>query len=139
MTLSDLPMVNASLNTLSAVLLCFGFYFIRRKQVGAHKVCMVSAFVVSTIFLISYVVYHFHHGRTVFTGEGWIRPVYFTILGTHTVLAILMVPLILATLFFAFRGRFEVHKRLARWTWPIWLYVSVTGVVVYVILYHVYR
>jgi uncharacterized membrane protein YozB (DUF420 family) len=99
---------------------------------------MVTAFVVSTIFLACYLYYHYHHGRTAFTHPGWIRPVYFTILLTHTILAIVMVPMILTTLGRAFRGQFEKHKRIARWTWPIWLYVSVTGVVVYLILYQFY-
>jgi len=138
MTVSDFPALNASLNATSAVLLSFGFYFIRRKQVNGHKACMISAFIVSAIFLVFYVVYHLQHGRTHFTGQGWIRPVYFTILLTHTILAIVMVPMILMTLWRALRGQFEKHKRIARWTWPIWLYVSVTGVVVYWILYQLY-
>ena len=138
MTISDLPAVNASLNTTCAVLLSAGFWFIRRKQVNAHRACMVAACAVSTIFLACYLYYHYHHGRTTFTHQGWIRPVYFTILLTHTILAIVMVPMILVTLWRAFSGQFEKHKRLARWTWPIWLYVSVTGVVVYLILYQFY-
>lgn len=99
---------------------------------------MVAAFLVSTVFLACYLYYHYHHGTTTFTHPGWIRPVYKTILFTHIILAIVIVPMILVTLWRAFSGHFEKHKRLARWTWPIWLYVSVTGVVVYLILYQFY-
>jgi len=135
---SDLPAVNASLNATSAALLTLGFYFIRRKRVTAHKTCMVSAFCVSTVFLVCYIIYHIYHGATKFAGEGFVRPVYFFILITHTILATAVVPLVLVTLYRALRGQFEKHKRVARWTWPIWLYVSVTGVVVYWMLYHLY-
>ncbi len=144
MTISDFPAINASLNGTSAVLLGFGFYFIRRKQVPAHKRCMIAAFVVSAIFLGCYVSYHYllfhryHQGPTRFTGQGWVRPLYFSILLTHTILAMVIVPMILVTLYKALRGRFESHRRIARWTWPLWLYVSVTGVVVYWMLYHLY-
>jgi uncharacterized membrane protein YozB (DUF420 family) len=137
-SLSDLPAVNASLNATSAVLLCFGFYFIRRKQVAAHKACMLGAFGVSTLFLACYLTYHFQHPTTRFQGVGWIRVLYLTILITHSLLAMAVVPMVLVTIYRALRGRFEKHKAIARWTWPIWLYVSVTGVVVYWMLYQLY-
>jgi putative membrane protein len=138
MTISELPALNAALNSLSAVLLTIGYFMIRRGRVGAHRACMVAAFSTSTLFLASYLVYHYYHGSTGFTGEGWVRALYFLILGTHTVLAVVIVPLILVTLTRAARGRFASHARLARWTLPLWLYVSVTGVVVYLMLYQLY-
>lgn len=137
-TVSDLPAVNASLNAMSALLLSAGFYFIRRKQVTAHKACMLGAFGVSTAFLVCYVIYHICHGATKFAGTGFARPVYFFILITHTILATAVVPLVLVTLYRALRGQFEKHRRVARWTWPVWLYVSITGVAVYWMLYHLY-
>ena len=100
---------------------------------------MVGTFIVSTLFLISYLIYHYHHGTTRFTGEGWIRPVYFAILISHTILAVTIVPLAVITLRRGLKNRIEKHVHIARWTYPIWLYVSVTGVVVYVMLYHLYR
>jgi uncharacterized membrane protein YozB (DUF420 family) len=129
---------NASLNATSAVLLATGYVFIRRGRVLAHKVCMVLAAGVSVAFLVSYVLYHLRVGSVPFTGQGWIRPVYFTILGTHTVLAAVIVPLVAVTLTRALRGQFERHRSIARWTLPMWFYVSVTGVVIYVLLYQVY-
>lgn len=137
-TVSELPAVNASLNATSAVLLCLGYYFIRHKQQTAHKACMLGAFGVSTLFLVCYVIYHLNHGATKFPGQGAVRYVYFFILITHTILATVIVPMILTTLYRALRGQFEKHKRIARWTWPLWVYVSVTGVVVYWMLYHLY-
>lgn len=134
-----LPTVNAVLNGVSAFLLILGFYFIRRKRVKPHRVCMVAAFSVSVLFLVSYLTYHFYHGATRFAGQGWVRPLYFGVLLSHTVLAAVIVPLVLITLTRALRGRFDSHRRLARWTWPLWLYVSLTGIVVYVMLYHLYR
>ncbi len=133
-----LPHLNATLNAMSAVLLTAGYLFIRRKKVTAHKNCMISAFFVSLLFLISYLTYHYHVGSVRFMGKGWIRPVYFSILISHTVLAAAIVPLVLITLRRALKGRFDKHVRLARWTLPLWLYVSVTGVVVYLMLYHLY-
>lgn len=139
-----LPHVNALLNTTSGVFLIAGFFFIRRRRISAHRASMIAAFVASTVFLISYVLYHsllayyLGQGPTKFKGEGFIRPVYFTILITHTILAIAIVPFILITLFRALRGRFEKHRRIARWTLPVWLYVSVTGVFVYLFLYQLY-
>jgi uncharacterized membrane protein YozB (DUF420 family) len=130
------PTLNASLNATSAVLLVTGYAFIRRRRVGVHRACMLAAFAVSTTFLASYLAYHARVGTTSFQGQGLIRPVYFGILVTHTILAAAVVPLVLVTLTRALRGRFQRHRAIARWTFPIWLYVSVTGVVVYVILYH---
>jgi putative membrane protein len=133
---SALPLVNACLNTLSAGFLVAGWIFIRRRHVPAHVTCMLAAFAVSTLFLLSYVTYHYHAGSRPFTGQGWIRPLYFALLITHIVLAAVILPLILATLHRAWRRAFDRHRRLARVTLPLWLYVSVTGVLVYWLLYH---
>ena len=129
---------NASLNAASAVLLATGYMFIRRGRVLAHKTCMILALVVSLAFLVSYVLYHVRVGSVPFSGQGWIRPVYFAILGSHTVLAVTIVPLAAITLVRALREQFDRHRRIARWTLPLWFYVSVTGVVIYVLLYQVY-
>jgi len=133
---SALPAVNAFLNGTSAVLLSVGFVFIRRKNVPAHRACMLSAFGVSAVFLVSYLVYHAQAGSVPFQGRGWVRPVYFALLLSHIVLAAVIVPLALTTIHRAWTGRFDRHRRIARWTLPIWLYVSVTGVLVYLMLYH---
>ncbi len=133
--ISYLPTVNAGLNSASALLLAVGYLFIRSKKVTAHKLCMLSAFTTSTLFLISYLTYHYQVGSVPFKGEGWIRTLYFTILISHTALALAVVPLVLVTLTRALKGNFDRHKRIARWTLPIWLYVSVTGVIVYWMLY----
>jgi putative membrane protein len=138
LSLSDFPALDAGLNALSAVLLALGFFFIRRKNVSAHKACMLSAFASSTLFLACYLWYHAHHGVTHFPGRGAVRAFYFALLGSHTVLAAVIVPLVLLTLYRALRQRFDLHRRVARWTLPLWLYVSVTGVVVYWMLYHLY-
>ena len=132
---SSLPGINAALNTISALFLGAGYLFIRQKWVAAHRFCMLSAVVTSAVFLISYLAYHFQVGSVPFEGQGWIRVVYFSILISHTVLAVAVVPLVLWTLVQAFRGRFDRHRLIARWTLPIWFYVSVTGVVVYWMLY----
>ena len=132
---AQLPALNAALNSLSAVFLFAGYLFIRAKNRDSHRACMLAAFFCSTLFLISYLVYHFQVGSVGFKGQGWIRPVYFTILITHTILATAVVPLALITLVRALRERFDAHRRIARWTLPIWLYVSVTGVVIYLMLY----
>ena len=132
------PAVNATLNATCAVFLVCGFVCIRRKNVLAHRVCMTAALVTSAAFLVSYVMYHFKVGSVAFQGHGWIRPVYFTLLLTHTVLAVTVVPLALVTFARALRGQFDRHRRIARWTLPVWLYVSVTGVIVYWLLYHAY-
>jgi putative membrane protein len=134
---SQLPSLNAALNSLSAILLIAGYLFIRSRNIKAHKTCMLAAFASSILFLISYLVYHYQVGSVPFQGQGGIRLVYFTILLTHTILAITVVPLALVTLFRAFKERFDRHRRIARWTFPIWLYVSVTGVVVYWMLYQI--
>ena len=136
--ISDFPTIDAILNATSAILLTLGYVFIRRKNIGAHRFCMISAVVTSTLFLVFYLTYHYYHGTTRFTGQGAARSVYFAILGSHTVLAAVIVPLVLTTLYRALRERFELHKRIARWTLPLWLYVSVTGVVVYWMLYRLY-
>jgi len=133
---ADLATVNAGLNATAAVLVGTGFYFIKRKNIHAHKVCMISAMVVSALFLASYLTYHYNVGSVPFTKQGWIRNVYFPLLLTHTVLAAVVLPMVLRTAFLAFKNRFRDHMRIARWTFPIWVYVSVTGVVVYVMLYH---
>lgn len=132
------PALNAALNGTAAILLLSGYTFIRRRHVTAHRVCMVAAFLTSSAFLISYLTYHARVGSVPFQGRGWIRPVYFFILFTHIVLAAAIVPLALVTLSRALRKQFDRHKRIARWTLPLWLYVSVTGVVIYFLLYHVY-
>lgn len=134
--LSRFPAINASLNGLCATLLVAGLAFIKRKRVGAHKVCMLSAFLVSMVFLGCYLYYHAHAGVTRFRFEGWPKTIYLSVLGSHTVLAALVPVLAIISLRRGFRGEFERHKRIARWTFPIWLYVSATGVAVYWMLYH---
>ncbi len=137
-SLADLPGLNALLNGLSALLITTGYVFIRSKRVAAHRNCMISAFITSSLFLVSYLTYHYHTGSHPFAGQGWIRPVYFTILFSHTILAAAVVPLALTTLYRAAKRRFDKHVVIARWTLPIWWYVSVTGVIVYWMLYRVY-
>ncbi len=132
-----LPTLNAILNSTSAILLATGYWFIKRGNRRAHKKCMIATFVVSTLFLISYLAYHAVHGTTRFPGEGWIRPVYFTILISHTFLAAAIVPLAIITLRRGLNGRVDRHKAIAKWTYPIWLYVSITGVTIYLLLYQV--
>jgi uncharacterized membrane protein YozB (DUF420 family) len=136
--LSIFPALNASLNGASAILITTGHVLISRKRVTLHRACMIAAVFTSTLFLASYLYYHAHVGSVRFPGQGWIRPVYFTLLISHTVLAVAVVPLVLLALVAGLRGRFDRHRRIARWAFPIWLYVSVTGVMVYVILYRVY-
>ena len=133
--LSHLPAIDATLNALSAVLLACGFYFIRRKQVSAHRTCMLAALTTSVLFLVCYLTYHYYHGVTRFPGSGAVRTFYLSLLGSHTILAVVIVPLVLATLYRAWRRRFDLHRRVARWTLPLWIYVSVTGVAVYWMLY----
>jgi len=138
------PHLNASLNALSGVGLVFGLYFIRSKQIKQHRFCMLAACTVSAVFLASYLTHHalrtyyFGLGPTKFTGEGLIRPIYFTILTSHTILATLVTPFVLWTLRRALQGKFDLHKRIARLVYPVWLYVSVTGVAVYLLLYQFY-
>ncbi len=136
-TLSDLPTLNALLNATSAVLLTLGYYFIRHKKIQAHRISMLTSFGVSILFLTSYLYYHAHAGTTHFTGHGWIRPVYFSILLSHTILAAAIIPLAIITLSRALRKRFDRHKKIARWTLPIWMYISVTGVIIYLMLYRI--
>ena len=140
MSVSDLPAVNASLNALSTVLLTAGFILIQRRQIAAHRACMISAFAVSCVFLVTYVVHKIlmRGVHTPFGGTGVIRGVYYTMLISHIILAMLIVPLALLTLRHALAGRFETHKKWARWTFPLWYYVSVTGVLVYFFLYQWY-
>jgi uncharacterized membrane protein YozB (DUF420 family) len=138
MTFEDLPALNAVLNGTSAVLLVAGYAWIRRGKATAHRNAMVLAFAVSTLFLISYVLHKVTVPLRHFAGTGWIRPVYFAILTSHTILAGAIVPLALITLTLGFRGKLQGHKKIARWTLPIWLYVSITGVVIYFLLYRVY-
>ncbi len=144
MSITDLPVVNATLNGLSAIFLALGFIFIKRGNKIAHRNCMIAAFVTSAIFLGCYLTYHgylawvLHRGPTRFVNPPSWRPIYLTILLTHTVLAVAVVPLVFMTLGRARRQDFEAHKKIARWTWPIWMYVSVTGVVIYFLLYQVF-
>ena len=135
LSVADLPKLNAILNFTSAVLLATGFYFIRQRRIDAHKRCMVAALIVSLAFLTSYVIYHYHAGSVSFTGQGWIRPVYFIILITHVILAIVILPMVLRTAYLGFTARFDKHVPIARKTFPLWMYVSVTGVIVYLMLY----
>jgi len=136
--LASLPTLNALLNGIGACLLCIGYVFIRRGRITAHRVCMTAAFGVSVLFLVSYLTLHANVGSTPFTGTGWVRTFYFFVLITHIVLAALVPFLALATLWRAWRERFDDHVRLARWTLPIWLYVSLTGIIVYLMVYVLY-
>ena len=132
------PVINASLNGTSAVLLLVGRNLIKRGRVGAHRIVMIVALCASILFLASYLYYHAHVGSVRFQGQGWSRPVYFSILISHTILAAAIVPLVIITFSRALRGRFDRHRAIARWTFPLWLYVSITGVVIYVMLYQLY-
>jgi len=138
MTLQDLPVLNAVLNATSAGLLALGYVLIRRGRREAHQQVMQAALACSAVFLASYLTYHAQVGSVRFQGQGPIRTVYFAILISHTILAVAIVPLVITTVTLAIRGRFETHKRWARWTWPIWLYVSVTGVIIYFMLYRLF-
>ena len=138
MTIQDLPALNAALNATSGCLLAAGYYFIKRKRIARHRACMIAALVVSTLFLISYVVYHAHAGSKPFAGHGPIRVLYFAILITHVILAAVIVPMAVVTVTRGLRMDVTRHRRIARWTWPIWMYVSVTGVVIYLMLYRLH-
>ncbi|KAB2660434.1 MAG: DUF420 domain-containing protein [Verrucomicrobia bacterium] len=138
MTITDLPLVNACLNGLSVIFLSVGFYMIRKGNKVAHRNAMISAFVTSSVFLASYLTYHIYWGRTEFRNPAWFRPIYLILLLTHTILAIVVVPMILISLSRAWRERWELHKKIARWTWPVWMYVSITGVVIYLLLYQIF-
>lgn len=133
---SFLPHVNATLNATSSVFLTLGYYFIRRRRIAAHRACMLGALTAATLFLISYLVYHFNHGATTFKGPGLARTIYLLILGSHTILAAVITPLVVITVSRALRARFPQHRAIARITLPLWWYVSVTGVIVYLMLYH---
>jgi uncharacterized membrane protein YozB (DUF420 family) len=137
MEFHDLPVLNASLNGLSAIWLIMGFIFIRLGHVSVHRFCMLVAMSASVLFLISYLLYHFKTGTTTFQSHGWIRPVYFTVLVSHTILAVVNLPLVITTLTLALKGNFTRHRKFARFTWPIWIYVSTTGVLIYFMLYHI--
>ena len=132
------PALNASLNGASAVLITSGRLLIRKRKVQLHRACMIAAVVTSSLFLISYLYYHAHVRSVHFPGQGWVRQVYFTILISHTLLAVIVVPLVILSLSYGLRQKFDRHRRIARWTFPVWLYVSITGVVVYIMLYQIY-
>jgi uncharacterized membrane protein YozB (DUF420 family) len=132
------PALNATLNGTSAILITTGRVLIARKQIQLHRACMLAAVATSSLFLASYLYYHAHVGSVHFPGTGLARPVYFTILISHTLLAVAVVPLVLLSLINGLKSRFDRHRRISRWTFPIWLYVSVTGVVVYIMLYQIY-
>lgn len=136
MTISDLPAINASLNLTSTILLSTGWYFIRRGFWRRHMVCMIAAVFSSTLFLTGYIIYHAHVGEKSSGYRGWIAAIYFPMLASHVLLAFVTLPLVVITLIQVFRRRWDVHKKIARWTLPIWLYVSITGVLVYLMLYH---
>jgi uncharacterized membrane protein YozB (DUF420 family) len=135
---SALPHLNAILNATSGLLLITGYLLIRRRKINAHRNCLLAALTASSLFLASYLTYHYYHGTTHFTGTGFVKTLYFIILFTHTILAVVIVPFIGVTLTRALRGDFARHRRIARWTFPMWLYVSITGVVVYLMLYQLY-
>jgi uncharacterized membrane protein YozB (DUF420 family) len=135
---SIFPPLDATLNGVTAVLLAIGHNWIKRGQVAKHRVTMIAAFLTSSLFLACYLYYHVHVGSVHFRGQGWSRPLYFSILISHTLLAAAVVPMILVTLSLGLRSRFDRHRRFARWTYPIWMYVSVTGVIVYLMLYKIF-
>jgi putative membrane protein len=143
-SLADLPAVNAGLNGISAIFLGAGYYFIRHKNQAAHRKCMLAAFAASTLFLACYLTYHgylayyLHRGPTAFRNPPGFRPIYLGILLSHTLLAVVIVPLAIITLSRALRQRFDRHRKIARWTWPCWMYVSVTGVLIYLLLYQIF-
>ena len=138
LTISDLPALNATLNGIAAILLVTGYLFIKRGRRRQHQWCMLGALATSALFLVSYVTYHLHAGSRPFPGQGPIRLVYFAILITHVILAAVIVPLALLTAVRGLRSQFDKHVRIARWTFPVWVYVSVTGVVIYLMLYELY-
>ena len=139
MSISDLPTINACLNGLSAIFLTIGFIFIKQGKQTAHRNCMLAAFITSTLFLVGYLTYHFSaHLVTKFTNPAWFRPIYLTILLTHTLLAPVIVPLIFTSIILGLKGKNEKHKKVSRWTFPLWMYVSVTGVIIYLLLYQIF-
>src|SRR6185312_369689 len=132
------PPIDATLNGITAVLLAIGHNFIKRGEVLKHRATMITAFITSCLFLGCYLYYHAHVGSVHFRGQGWSRPVYFSILISHTLLAVALVPMVLTTITLGLRNRFDRHRRIAKWTYPIWMYVSITGVIVYLMLYKVF-
>ncbi|HWQ91131.1 MAG TPA: DUF420 domain-containing protein [Clostridia bacterium] len=144
MTLADLPAVNAGLNALSTVFLTVGYVFIRRGNRIAHRNCMLAALITSALFLVSYLSYHGYvsyvlgRGPTIFKDPAWFRPYYLFILGTHTVMAMVIVPLALLSVYLGLKEKYERHKKVSRWTWPVWMYVSITGVLIYFLLYQIF-
>jgi putative membrane protein len=136
---SIFPAIDATLNGVTAVLLAIGHHLIKRGAMARHRAVMIAAFATSSVFLACYLYYHFHVGSVRFRGQGWSRPLYFSILISHTTLAVVVVPMILITLVLGLRNKFDRHRGIARWTYPIWMYVSVTGVVVYLMLYKIFR
>ena len=139
MTIQDLPIVNACLNALATVFLMLGFVYIKKGNKTAHRNCMISAFVTSAVFLTCYLIYHFStEVVTKFVAPQWFRPIYFVLLFTHVVLAVVILPLIFITLSRALKERFDQHRKIARWTWPLWMYVSITGVLIYLLLYQIF-
>jgi uncharacterized membrane protein YozB (DUF420 family) len=140
MSIDMMPTLNAILNASSGLFITIGYVFIRQRKISAHKACMIGALTCSSLFLISYVTYHigFGKGVTRFTGTGFVRWFYLSVLTSHTILAVVIVPFVILTFRRAFRGDFARHRAVARWTFPMWLYVSVTGVMVYFMLYHIY-
>jgi len=135
MNISDLPTLNAILNSISAIFLFFGYWYIKKDQQQTHKKFMISAIIVSVLFLISYVIYHYNIPSTPYPYHDWTRPVYFTILIPHILLAAIMGPFIIAAVIFAIKGKFESHKKIVKWIWPVWMFVSVSGVIIYLMLY----
>jgi putative membrane protein len=136
--IQDLPHVNAALNGATIMFLTGGLYYILNGRPGRHKACMVGALAVSAAFLVTYLIYHFNSGLAQFGGTGTIRPIYFSILIAHIIIAMVITPLVPVTVYRAFTGRLDRHKRIARWTWPLWMYVAISGVVVYVMAIHLY-
>lgn len=132
--ITDLPQLNAVLNSIATLFLLTGYIYIRKRNITAHMRMMWAALVISGLFLISYLIFHYHVGSVGYDGTGWIRPVYFAILISHIILAIVNLPMILLTMYRAVRKDFQRHRKIARWTWPVWMYVSVTGVLVYVMM-----
>ncbi len=137
-TIQILPHAQAALNITAVCLMTVAYYYIRQQNHSTHRAFMIAALVVSSLFLVSYLIYHFQVGNIDFAGRGLIRPIYFSILASHILLAALIVPLILVTLRYALKGQFSAHRRVARWTLPIWLYVSVTGVITHLLAFHIY-
>lgn len=135
----NLPYLNAILNSITSVLLLLGLYFIKQKNVAAHRIIMLSAFALGSAFLVSYILYHITHESTAFGGQGWVRPVYYFLLISHIVLSIVVVWFVLRAVYFAISGQISRHKATVKWAYPIWLYVSITGVVVYLMIAPYYR